>query len=434
LIPDEGKSSMLIREVPKVGKVLMAKVKGSTSWMSRRDAFLQKAPQEAIGGQELLNLQESFATVVSAMSDKTKDFDHEETMRLYKIFLDKVSTWHSDRFHKGCTLELQSLMMEVLWKDIDAVLDGAVHDTDTSIERAMLIRDVLSFCTVKDSAAMRKEVVYALASWQASVQSRRLLTVVEAFVAAKPPSPGQASDLSSVMASSRDSDLSAEDATAVVQALHASFEAVVESEPSIWTHLVSVWDVVIKNENLVEKAVGDDTDVFPVCRMFHEVLNPFVEFAGEMEAYQEEGIEKPKVDTMMDHFKALQASYNKVLGVFSKRSDYEQAPPGRAQQAWKSLWQMLGVGQDGVANQCREAVLQLARVHEERVKKASHYLSQITGGAPLGAHWYDGADAETDLGAVFAQTLEVTDTKNISKCTQNLELVVSDFPRDFPYG
>lgn len=408
LFPDDGRSSMLGRHVGKMGRLVQAKVRGSTYFKMKKEAFLPKAGFEAQHGQALLDAHVAAESLVAQRSDADTT---QERIALYKTFATFGGQWQKQNgFRKGATAELQANLVRLLEPDVQQCIElGA----EVESERAALLMEVLAECSAKGADVLREKLGDVIRSWQ-QAESRHSVLVASQALASK-PSAASVGSLRTALQGCSGAKLAAEEVEQLGKAIVASIEwASSGHTASDWRGLSAMWDVASNN------GPPEARLIVQACRAALEVLRPIARLLELLDAWDK---------VLPEHASCVDTRGPMCIDLIGRAAEMQRAgrlampaaPDLLTGGHWMTFLQEVEKSRTSlVLDELADLLSQTVVLHKQKVKSAFHYLSQVCRGGAQGQAWYNGCTG--DLMEHFATTLKVLDTKQIDTLQRNMEL------------
>jgi len=452
LLPEEGRQSMLVRDIPKHGKIMLTKARASKLWQSRRAAYLQRAAVEAEHGDELLDahwdgvaLKESLARAQAEGTPTSCDISHEKRCAMYRLFHQNAKRWHG-LFRKKCSEELQQALVAGL------TLDTVSLKTEGSVELGKLYRETLALCSVDGAKELQNGVVEVLRTWQQQSSNDKVQSAATDFC--QNPEPALVKRFAEAVRFSLDIVWDSEAGQQIQNALEASFDGAAKctSGPSQWTDICSLWKFIADKPSA-------PSDFKFRCFSWYNLAQPLERFAVASSVYKESASQlvdgKVNLPTITGPWARLKIAYRAVLAqttthhgnqleqatgthagelVESEQptaapSDGQEQTSAQSSEAWTAMLATLPKWHAEAKGWMMEAAMQVTALHEQRLREAVHFLKQVSGGAAGGSQWYNTSSGSSnepigDLMALFKKTLKNVDENQISALKKELQQAI----------
>jgi len=268
IFPDEGRQSLFLRELPKLGRVWIQRLRSSDMWKTRRDAYIKRAGVEAACADKFLEMH-NLATKLGASTD-TK---WEDRLQLYTVFATAASDFHT-KLRKGCTAETQASMLQLLASDTEAIVEA----TEPDVERAKLVVSVLAQCTVKQATDLQTKVTAKLQEWLASAIGGSLVRACQGLIT--DGSGASADSVAAALGSLTSTDMLTGHKDVVANMLLKSFEMVTGLPDTVtWKGLRAIWDKArCWDETVLSK------DMAQMCENFYKAAQVYADVGEVVEA------------------------------------------------------------------------------------------------------------------------------------------------------
>lgn len=411
LFPEDGKSSLLVRQGGKQGRLIQAKVRESAFLKTKREAYMKKAGVEAQHGQPLLELHQRAAAAATADEgqDATPSNDHED---LYSSFAANAGRWHQT-FRRGCTVDLQHNLMKLLRQDVQRVVDSA----DPELDKARVYHDALALFTVPGADALRQSVSGVLSQWQEAASRSSILSAARAIHNAEHMGT-KTQEFHDALEKSEEANLTPEDAPTILQAFASCV---------LWLRLPESQTFWPRVHKLLQKALSvnccwlsgqSQQDCLNLCersvRLFGccadvqttvakwDAVEPAKRGFDSFDRTATDGIISELTDNVARMMQAAHEKHDmpKFFDTDDLRAEWEAVV--------QAVQEFSNVLRDEDAS---DAVQVQAVALRKEARSALHFLQQVCKGASGGKHWYDGCDQ--DLMVHFDATLKVAETKQI---------------------
>ena len=404
IFPDEGRSSMIVRDVPKIGKIWVAKMRESAFWSATREACLKKAGKEATSGQPCLACH-----LLAQRLGLEKETSYDDRSELYEAFAAGAAEWKKC-FRKGVTSEVQAVLERFLKID---VADVTKDMTTRSVDEASLLLSVIGLCD-GNVGALKQDLVRALTHWQDSAQRNDVATCSAEFMTT--PSISNLVLLKSAVQSCRSKVLPSKEAVLLEQVAQASFRLIVQTpDVATWGDLIELWDIFKGSIEIFGSGNGVDTaSLLTLVTAFSTSAKMVWTWCRKMTEF----------DITSEDMEAQLVS---LLEAYSPVSRAEWKSDNVTDAAYVAFPTFLNSGLISTLHtDFMGIVAESTKYREALLQKTVHFLEQVSGGSTGGSHWHDTFTGEHGIGPTnlqkhFENTLAKYDTNQISRYTRQVE-------------
>ena len=425
LFPDDGKSSLFVRQAGKHGRQIQSKVRESGCLRGKKEAFAKKAGIEAQHGEPLLELHLRAEAAASSLG--VTDSTPTEPESMYQNFTENANWWHKS-FRANCTRELQHNLVKLLQGDVQNVMDS----TDPDLDKARLYYNTLLLITVVGAEELRQRISGVLSTWQEAASQATILQKAEALLSTKCPVElcGCVIAFHEALTTSQDTEIKAEDAPKVLQAL-ADIVAWTRDKAS-----VSHWFAAYK---LSQDVIGLQGCWLPEPHRQSSInlCQGVVRLFGGCVAVQEavskwdrtdpgktdpETLDRSATEDIVSHL------MQEVVKMLHTANLVHEVPDVFNTDDLRPEWEAVVANVRKMTMELKDedatdVVRKYTKGLQIEVNKALHFLQQVCKGGNGGTHWYD--NLRGDLATHFNTTLKTADTKKIISLRDDVKQVCS---------